>query len=616
MTSSKQKLAIVLGSVPTVDEIDQFSLISDVYETHVIASESICRFLETVSHFNGLTCIALADFDENPSYLPGLERVLAGYDVVVLKERIGVYAYQTIKVKWQHKFKLLVYVDNLTPFPANDLDQLRVIRNEVNRSADGFIVQSKSAKRALLLEGISSERIHFWPTYAAIRAERTPKTRAEALKTLRLPEGTLLITYFGQIEWEEGLVDLLAAVKIASEKDESMNRRLMVALCGVGSYTNELSDFATACNLQDKIICVTPGRSMTRALYEASEAVFVGSTPSRDRIEGDPYRIVAAMANRIPILASRSPIIEEYCGKHRMDFCAKMPESLAGAVVKLTTAAALRHDIVNQNYRKIKEGHSSEQARESMLSLLERVRKAQIVTQQIDIDNAVLAVEALVQSKQFVKAVDTIDSIFKLPEIPLHHKANLNRLIGDSFVKLGDTNMAKEAYHRALELDPYAFKVHIGLGTIHLLSKSYDLAVPQFQKAVALGPYDENANLGLGLAFEGLGELKEAMTWITASLGMNPCNLSALFSIVKLSHEMGRYDEAEKALKTYLANNPTDYSMHFSLAGIYFKQGKDKLAHEVTATILKANPNDQRALMLLEQIHARNEQISKASNNS
>jgi hypothetical protein len=53
MSGKKQKLALVVGSLPTIEEIDQFQLLSEIYDVRVIASESICTFVSENSFFPG-----------------------------------------------------------------------------------------------------------------------------------------------------------------------------------------------------------------------------------------------------------------------------------------------------------------------------------------------------------------------------------------------------------------------------------------------------------------------------------------------------------------------------------------------------------------------------------
>jgi tetratricopeptide (TPR) repeat protein len=69
-------------------------------------------------------------------------------------------------------------------------------------------------------------------------------------------------------------------------------------------------------------------------------------------------------------------------------------------------------------------------------------------------------VESLVLSKQYLAAIDLIESIFQIREIPLHHKSNLYRLIGDCFTKLGDSDRGITAYSKAIEHDQYSPRAH------------------------------------------------------------------------------------------------------------------------------------------------------------
>ena len=158
-STQKRKLALVFGNLPTAEEVDQFRLLSEEFDITVVTTESLCEYLNQTSRFGNLRCLALPDHEENPTYIPGLEHVLSDFDVVVIKERLGLYAYQAVKAKWKNRFRLAVWVDNLACFPAEDVDQMRTIRAEVTNAADAFIVQSKTARRALLLEGIEEQRI-------------------------------------------------------------------------------------------------------------------------------------------------------------------------------------------------------------------------------------------------------------------------------------------------------------------------------------------------------------------------------------------------------------------------------------------------------------------------
>jgi glycosyltransferase involved in cell wall biosynthesis/Flp pilus assembly protein TadD len=603
-SGTKPKLALLYGNLPTVEEIDQFQLLRDSFDVYVIAAESIVDYLSRTSHFNDLKCLALPDHDENPTYLPGLERALAGFDVVIVKERLGLYAFQAVKAKWRSNFRLVVWVDNLVPFPGDDMDQFRIIRSELESAADAFLVQSDAAREALLLEGVNEKRIFFFEPWVQTRFKRNQKQRTKAMQILKLKDSDFVIGHLGQIEWEEDLVLLVHAVRKAMNDNVSLRRRLKVVVCGVGSYTEELNIRAKQLGLDGRVLFVSPGRDAFDTVILASDVLFYSNTSNRDRLEGDPYRLITAMAHKIPVIASRSPIVEEYVGKHRIDFCPGSIESLSGAIVKASEARGLINNIATKNAATFEQRFNFDRVVRRMHATF-----AEILTKDTRhdfnvIDRRVVEIEARIANQEYVDAVELIEGLFATGKVPVYHQANLYRLIGDCFVKLGDVNNGKVAYSKALDLDPFSAKAQIGLGTIALTKSSHDVAVIHFQRAVSVGLNDEMAYLGLGLAFEGLGELSEANKWVVSSLKLNPLNTAALFTLVKIAYARTNYDEARVALCNYITRKPHDTNMLFALAGIEYKAGNAVQAEQITRQILATDPQDTRAQQFLAQIQS------------
>lgn len=597
---SKKKLALVYGTLPTIEEIDQFMLINDHFDISVITSESICGYLTQTSNFHNLQCIALADHNDNPTYLPGLEKALAGFDVVVVKERLGMYAYQAIKAKWRHKFRMVVWVDNATGFPGDDIIQMRTIRNEIANSADLFIAQTEAVRQTLLLEGVEEARIVSYIPYVEARVQRNAKTRAKALETLGLNDTDFVIAHMGQIEWEENLFDLVHAVHNLQSLDKSLGARTKLVFCGIGSFAGELRERLVNLGLDRQAVYVAPSRSAFEKVMQAADCIYYATSSARDRLEADPYRIVTAMANQIPLISSRGPLVEELVGKHRIDFCAGSISSLAKAIKKAATSKAIVNDVARKNAAIMKD--RKPKAVREMKNIFNSILKTTPTIDVSSLEHQVQEVESLVQSKQYLAAIDLIESIFQIREIPAHHQSNLYRLIGDCFTKLGDADSGRNAYMKALEYDQYSSRSYIGLGTVALTKHSYETAVIHFQKAVSLAPDDEMASLGLGLAFQGMREFDESSRWVVKSLVHNPENTAALFTLVQIGHARGKYGETEVALAKYLEIHPQDYNMAYTLAAIKHKIGKNRDAEALLVGIINLDPHDDRALSLMNQI--------------
>ena len=419
MSQDKKKLALVIGCLPSIEEIDQFRLITEGFDFEIITSESIAAYITQNSYFQDLTCVVLQDHEENPTFIPGLEKVLSKYDIVVVKERIGLYAYQVLKAKWRFQFRMLVWVDNLVPFPANDIDQMRTIRTEVTNAADGFLVQSAVARSTLELEGIESERIHEMIPWTDHQVVRNPKVRAEAREKLGFAESDFVIGCLGPVEWEEGLYDLMAAVRLLINQRPGMKDKIKIAVSGIGSFAHDLKDASINFGTDYCVAYFAPNRDATKAIYEAVDGIFVCNLASRDRIDGDPYRILSAMNHKIPLIAARSPIIEAMVGKHRLDFCPGSSISLSKALIKLKESTSLVKDITTKNVKTIEQKFSKSKAQENMLQIFDEFVAKEIKVDTSSLDHQVLEVEAKIKSKQYVDAIDLIEAIFKTSNIPV-----------------------------------------------------------------------------------------------------------------------------------------------------------------------------------------------------
>jgi tetratricopeptide (TPR) repeat protein len=602
MAGNKVKVALVTATVPTVEEIDQFRLVANECEFSVVSAESICGYLAQTSRFEGLRCVALPDYDENPSYLPGLEKTLQGFDVVLLKERSGLCGYQTVKAKWQHKFRLGVWVDNIAPFPGEDIEEMRTIRNEVSNAADLFLVQTKAAKRTLQLEGVDTKRIFNLLPWVEKRLKRTKTNRIKSHQALGFAEGSFVISHIGPVEWEEGLVDLVSAVKMACDKNPGIRRQVKLVFCGYGSYADQIQALTKQLGVDDRSYHVAPSRDAFDTVLTASDCTYLNTTAGRDRVEGEPYRILSAMAHDVPLLAARTALTEEFCGKHRIDFCAGSVESLAAAIEKAYEAAALKNNIVRKNSSTIKQRFNDVRVRENMMNMITDLANREVYVGTDNVETLVREAESRVATGQYVEAIDVIEGLFNNHSLPGHQSSHLYRLIGDAFIKLGDQEGAKNAYMKSIEQDPYAARSFVGLGTVALLKESFDVAVIHFQKSVSLAPRDEMANFGLGLAFQGLNEAQEANDWVLKALEINPDNEAALFTANQLAYTMNSFADAERVIEVFVNRNPNNANMMLALGGLRFKSGKINEAITILQQITAANPEDERALAMLNEI--------------
>jgi tetratricopeptide (TPR) repeat protein len=110
---------------------------------------------------------------------------------------------------------------------------------------------------------------------------------------------------------------------------------------------------------------------------------------------------------------------------------------------------------------------------------------------------------------------------------------------------------AREAYAKALALDPDHAEAHVNLG--RLLHESGDPAAaePHYRRALEIRPSDATAAFNLGVALEDRRRLPEALLEYQHAVRLDPSHADAHFNAATLAERLGRFAEALRHLRTY-----------------------------------------------------------------
>jgi tetratricopeptide (TPR) repeat protein len=110
---------------------------------------------------------------------------------------------------------------------------------------------------------------------------------------------------------------------------------------------------------------------------------------------------------------------------------------------------------------------------------------------------------------------------------------------------------ARDAYRRAIELEPYHADAHINLG--RLLHQAGELGAAEAHYSLALGarPDDATAPFNLGVLLEDLGQLELAVNAYQRALAADPSNADSHYNLARLHERLGRPMEALRHLKAY-----------------------------------------------------------------
>ena len=114
-----------------------------------------------------------------------------------------------------------------------------------------------------------------------------------------------------------------------------------------------------------------------------------------------------------------------------------------------------------------------------------------------------------------------------------------------------DLEEARDAYRRALELDPGHADAHVNLG--RLLQEGGDVAeaVAHYQRALELHPRHATAWFDLGIALEDLRRRPDAVRAYEQAIAVDPKLADAHFNLARLYEAAGKRAAALRSLSRY-----------------------------------------------------------------
>jgi tetratricopeptide (TPR) repeat protein len=112
-------------------------------------------------------------------------------------------------------------------------------------------------------------------------------------------------------------------------------------------------------------------------------------------------------------------------------------------------------------------------------------------------------------------------------------------------------DQAREAYRRALELDPEHAGALVNLGRLLHVAGAPSVAEAHYRRALASHPDDETAAFNLGVVLEDLGRLGEAIEAYERAIALDPASTDAHYNAALLYERQGNQASAVRHLKAY-----------------------------------------------------------------
>lgn len=267
--------------------------------------------------------------------LLGLSRALAGARIVHGAETFIPSSEQIVRAKERHGFKVVLTCWENIPFLHDEDRVLRARKEVVRLGADLFLAVTRSARRALVLEGVEESRIAVLPMGVDTRAF-APSPRDEGLAAeLGLPPGGPIVLYCGRLIREKGLIDLVLAARLLRRKDARL------VLVGEGPERLRLEAAAERLGVSAVFVPPQPYDRMP-AVHALADVFVLPSVPTPYWQEQFGMVLAEAMACGRPVVASASGSIPEVVDGVGVLVPPSSPEALAGVLDELLDDPARR----------------------------------------------------------------------------------------------------------------------------------------------------------------------------------------------------------------------------------------------------------------------------------
>lgn len=218
------------------------------------------------------------------------------------------------------------------------------------------------------------------------------------------------------------------------------------------------------------------------------------------------------------------------------------------------------------------------------------------------VDEGILDAEEKKRRKEFVEALDKINSLLSEPAVSDSQWENLSCLKSEILVLTDNFINAETLYDEVLLKNSSCSRALCGKGALAAARSNWNTAQGYFERALANRVEYDVALSGLGLCAATAGSHEAAWVFYERSLRSNPENMRALLGIIEMGYALKRLEPVEKAIKHYLDSHPADINVMYSLAGCCFAQGKLNEAIEAVNTITLFEPEHKNALELRAMI--------------
>lgn len=369
--SSSPRIAIIRGPNLNPWEMQNYEPLDKDFDITAFTTRNPNFNIEEIK----VPVVKLPSHPENPAYMVGLEFALFDSDLIYTADTTWTFSYQAILIKEKFNKPVVCLQWENIPFAYEEYEQMRLMKKKVREGADFFIAVTERAREALMLEGVSPERITVLPMGININRFKPDKSAAlELREDLGIRPSEKVILFIGRVVWEKGIYDLIYAVKLALGDLKGSGIRVIIT--GRGPELQSVRERVEELGISDRFVFIESyPYHRIHQLFNMADIFVLPSISLRTWKEQLGMVLIEAMACATPVISTLSGSIPEVVGDAGLLVQPNDPHCLAHAMVDLLKNERMRLELGRKGRERVESKFSAEKISQKIGEVFNHVLK-------------------------------------------------------------------------------------------------------------------------------------------------------------------------------------------------------------------------------------------------
>jgi len=349
---SRPRIALVRGPGLSVFELQSYEPLLDRYDLrafglaqHSVDTDTLSipvtklKWKDSISGHSPLNAYR-SRMKGQRYYMPGLERALAGFDLVHSSEIASTFSGQCAEQTTKMGVPLVITSTENIRHPVWNEPARTKLKKEILSAADYFFALTPDARDVLLSEGVNPAKVGVVPFGLDIGRLSPGPPEHKWKQHFDVKDDDFVIAYAGRLVWEKGIYDLASAVSLLSAN------HLRVLFVGGGPERKNLEAFIQNLGLSGIASVHSPlAYGQMENLYRVADVLVLPSLPTRGVREQFGLTLAEAMACGKPVVATRCGSMPWVVGDAGLLADPGSSTSLAESLNQLRVSPTLRSDL-------------------------------------------------------------------------------------------------------------------------------------------------------------------------------------------------------------------------------------------------------------------------------